>query len=94
MYWLTLLFTAFPPKESMDFTPDSVMTVKEVADYLRVNQRTVYRLAMGRKLPGFKVGTTWRFKRSVIDGWIAAQTEAADPDADTKAANRGEDKNA
>ncbi|WP_338132704.1 helix-turn-helix domain-containing protein [Delftia lacustris] len=34
------------------------MTVKEVADYLRVNQRTVYRLAVDRKLPGFKVGTT------------------------------------
>lgn len=78
----------------MDPTPDSVMTVKEVADYLRVNQRTVYRLAMGRKLPGFKVGMTWRFKRSVIDSWIAAQTEAADPYADTEVANRGEDKNA
>lgn len=54
--------------------PDNVMTVQEVADYLRVNPRTVYRLAVGRKLPGFKVGTTWRFKRADIDGWIAAQS--------------------
>lgn len=52
------------------------MTVKEVAEYLRVNQRTVYRLAVDRKLPGFKVGATWRFKRSDIDGWIAAQSTA------------------
>jgi len=53
---------------------DSVMTVKEVAEYLRVNQRTVYRLAIERRLPGFKVGATWRFKRGDIDAWIAAQS--------------------
>lgn len=58
---------------------DSVMTVKEVADYLRVNQRTVYRLAVERRLPGFKVGATWRFKRSDIDAWIAAQSSVATP---------------
>lgn len=57
----------------MGQTTDTVMTVKEVADYLRVNQRTVYRLAVERKMPGFKVGATWRFKRVDIDGWIAAQ---------------------
>ena len=50
------------------------MTVKEVADYLRVNQRTVYRVAVGGKLPGFKVGATWRIERSDIDGWITAQS--------------------
>ena len=43
------------------------MTVKEVAEYLRVNQRTANRLAVDRKLPGFKVSATWRFKRSDID---------------------------
>ena len=67
----------------MASAPETVMTVKEVADYLRVNQRTVYRLAIGRKMPGFKVGATWRFKRADIDGWIAAQ--AASPVADDPA---------
>lgn len=62
---------------------ETVMTVKEVADYLRVNQRTVYRLAVERKMPGFKVGSTWRFKRADIDSWIAAQ--AASPVADDPA---------
>jgi excisionase family DNA binding protein len=52
---------------------DTIMTVKEVAEYLRVNQRTVYRLAVDGRLPSFKVGATWRFKRSDIDGWISAQ---------------------
>lgn len=60
----------------MSNSPDSVMTVKEVADYLRVNQRTVYRLAVDRRLPCFKVGANWRFKRDDIDGWIAAQSSA------------------
>lgn len=63
----------------MNTSPDSVMTVKEVADYLRVNQRTVYRLAVEHRLPGFKVGATWRFKRVDIDEWIAAQSSVASP---------------
>lgn len=61
----------------MSASTEIVMTVKEVADYLRVNQRTVYRLAVERKLPGFKVGATWRFQRAAIDGWIAAQLVSA-----------------
>ena len=58
----------------MASAPESVLTVKEVADFLRVNQRTVYRLVVEGKLPGFKVGSIWRFKRSDIDGWIVAQS--------------------
>lgn len=61
----------------MSNSPDSVMTVKEVADYLRVNQRTVYRLAVDGRIPGFKVGANWRFKRGDIDEWIAVQSAAA-----------------
>ena len=57
----------------MNNTPDSVMTVKEVAKYLRVNPRTVYRLAVDGRIPGFKVGANWRFKRGDIDEWISAQ---------------------
>ena len=73
---------------------DSVMTVQEVADYLRVNQRTVYRLAVGRKLPGFKVGATWRFKRTDIDGWIAAQSSVSTDHPTEPAAEPGEGKKA
>ena len=70
--------------------PDSVMTVQEVADYLRVNPRTVYRLAVDKKLPGFKVGANWRFKRADIDGWISAQS--ATPANET--GEQGEDRKA
>lgn len=54
----------------------SILTIKEVADYLKVNERTVYRLAGAKKIPAFKVGGTWRFLRSDIDQWIKNQTTA------------------
>lgn len=52
------------------------MTVREVADYLNVNEKTVYRLAQRSELPGFKVAGAWRFKREDIDHWIEAQKAA------------------
>ena len=52
----------------------SILTIKEVADYLKVNERTVYRLAGAKKIPAFKVGGTWRFQRSDIEQWIKSQT--------------------
>ena len=52
-----------------------IFTLDEVAAYLKVGKRTVYRLAAARKLPAFKVGGTWRFRRQEIDQWITRQTE-------------------
>ena len=72
----------------MSAAPEIVMTVKEDADDLRVNQRTVYRLAVERKLPCFKVGATWRFQRAAIDGWIAAQSLPAPVAAAAKPATK------
>ena len=53
------------------------MTVREVANYLNVDDKTVYRLAQKGELPGFKVAGTWRFKREDIDQWIEDQKQAA-----------------
>ena len=52
---------------------DSILTIKEVADYLKVNERTIYRLAAGGELPGFKVGNSWRFKQNELEQYIASQ---------------------
>lgn len=52
---------------------DQVLTVKEVAEYLKVNERTVYRMAASGEIPGFKVGASWRFKQSEIEQWIKQQ---------------------
>ena len=51
-----------------------ILTIKQVADYLRVTERTIYRLAAAKKIPAFKVGGTWRFSRKDIDNWIKQQT--------------------
>jgi excisionase family DNA binding protein len=49
------------------------MTVREVAAYLNVNEKTVYRLAQRRELPGFKVAGAWRFQRQDLERWIELQ---------------------
>ena len=52
-----------------------IMTVKEVAAYLKITEKTAYRLAAEGKIPGFKVGGSWRFRQSEIDKWIETETE-------------------
>lgn len=56
---------------------ESAMTVRDVAGYLNVDEKTVYRLAKRGDLPGFKVAGSWRFKRSDLDAWIDQQKQAA-----------------
>ena len=52
------------------------MTVRQVAEYLNVNEKTVYRLAQRRDLPGFKVAGAWRFRPEDIEKWVIAQKNA------------------
>ncbi len=52
---------------------DEIMTVRELAAYLKLNEKTAYRLAAEGTLPGFKVGGSWRFRREEIVKWINAQ---------------------
>lgn len=56
---------------------ETAMTVRGVASYLNVNEKTVYRLAQKGDLPGFKVAGTWRFRREDIDLWIERQMQSA-----------------
>ncbi|MDP3441478.1 MAG: helix-turn-helix domain-containing protein [Ignavibacteria bacterium] len=48
-------------------------TAEEVAQYLRIPQSTIYKLAQDKVLPGFKVGKHWRFRRETIFEWIKTQ---------------------
>ncbi len=54
-----------------------ILTIKGVADFLQVNERTIYRLAAAKKIPAFKVGGAWRFRKSDLDAWIALQSAHA-----------------
>lgn len=54
--------------------PEEIMTLKEVAEYLKLAEKTAYRLAADGTIPGFKVGGSWRFRKAVIEDWIDQQT--------------------
>ena len=54
---------------------DEILTIQELAEYLKLNEKTAYRLAGEGKLPGFKVGGSWRFKRVDIEAWIEKQKD-------------------
>jgi excisionase family DNA binding protein len=53
-----------------------VLTVGELSDYLRVHRSTIYRLLKKGQLPGFKIGSDWRFNVEAIDQWRLQQGAA------------------
>ena len=55
--------------------PENILTIREVADLLKINEKTVYKLAAASKIPGMKVGGSWRFDLATITSWI--RTKAA-----------------
>lgn len=57
---------------------DEILTIQEVATYLKLNEKTAYRLASEGKLPGFKVGGSWCFKRVDLETWIEEQKNNKD----------------
>ena len=70
---------AFPTTHLAKTMPSSpadnaIMTIGEVADYLKVTERTIYRLAGAKQIPAFKVGGSWRFSLADIDVWIKQQS--------------------
>ena len=50
-----------------------IMTVKDLPAYLKIAEKTAYRFALEGKIPGFKVGSAWRFRKGEIDQWIEKQ---------------------
>lgn len=52
---------------------DDILTIEEVAKYLRVSDRTVYDWAQKGEIPAGKIGTVWRFKKSEVENWVNAR---------------------
>jgi excisionase family DNA binding protein len=59
-----------PSKES----GDQILTVPMLAEYLLCHPSTIYRLLKNKRIPGFRVGSDWRFRRSAIDQWLSKAT--------------------
>jgi excisionase family DNA binding protein len=52
---------------------DDIFTIKELSEHLRVHPTTIYRLLRQGRLPGFRVGSNWRFSREAIEQWEREQ---------------------
>lgn len=61
-----------------------ILTIPEIAKYLKVTERTIYKLAAARKIPAFKVGGSWRFSSYSIDRWIQRQSNSKPSVADSR----------
>lgn len=57
-----------------------ILTLRQVAEFLKVTDRTIYRLAAAKKIPAFKAGGTWRFSKAEITEWIQQQTQGGKAD--------------
>jgi len=55
---------------------ENILTIREVADLLKINDKTVYKLAAASKIPGMKVGGSWRFDRETITAWMQRKSAA------------------
>ena len=73
---------AVPEGDTVPETRDEILTLDEVATYLKAGKRTVYRLAQKGEIPAFKLGGTWRFRRSELDRWIAESINKTKPAAE------------
>lgn len=63
---------------------ERALTVRQVAKYLQVNERTVYKLAQAGKIPCFKVAATWRFWKREIDRWSLHKTTTLENEENSK----------
>jgi excisionase family DNA binding protein len=58
---------------------NEILTIEEVAAYLRLTPQTIYRWAQEKRIPAVKLGKEWRFRRSVIDRWFDDQLSGGSP---------------
>lgn len=56
-------------------TSNALMTIEDLASYLRVSRRTIYEWLKSNKIPAFKLIGQWRFKKEKIDAWLENQSK-------------------
>lgn len=50
---------------------EEILTTRQVAQYLKVDKFTIYRLVAKKQIPAFRVGNQWRFKKSMLEAWLS-----------------------
>jgi len=66
----TIIEESSPKHERESKMNNEIMTIKDLSSYLKINEKTIYKLAKQGKLPGVKIGGMWRFKKEAIDNWM------------------------
>jgi excisionase family DNA binding protein len=64
-------------KDRHSAPPLTILTVIELSEYLRVHPTTIYRLLRSKQIPGFHVGSDWRFDAQMIDRWRRSEEKRA-----------------
>ena len=59
--------------EVTHMTQDKYLTVAELSEYLHIHRTTIYRMLREGKLPGFRIGSDWRFSLEAIEEWARDQ---------------------
>jgi excisionase family DNA binding protein len=62
-----------PTEENGRPPVNDILTLEEVASYLRLTPQTIYKWAQEKRIPGAKLGKEWRFRKSIIDRWLDDQ---------------------
>jgi excisionase family DNA binding protein len=57
----------------------SVLTIDELAEYLKISKSTLYKLSQKGSVPGQKIGKHWRFHKDAIDQWLHQKTSTSTP---------------
>jgi excisionase family DNA binding protein len=57
---------------------ENLLTTEQVAQYLKVDKFTIYRLVTQKKIPAFKVGNQWRYKKRLVDDWLRKNSNLQD----------------
>ena len=73
------------PKENAMTESREVMNIRQASQYLGVSPDTLYKYVNEQKIPAFKLGNRWRFKKSKLDQWMEEQSMESDSRAKNKA---------
>ena len=69
------------PEGLTEVFEDEMLTIEDLAAYLKLKPQTIYRWAQTGKIPGAKFGKEWRFRRSAIERWIDERMSSSDGEA-------------
>jgi excisionase family DNA binding protein len=63
---------------------DDILTLKELSDYLKIAEKTLYGYAGKGLVPGIRIGSSWRFRKTDIEAWLENQRKITEASSSSK----------